>query len=89
MAANPKVVEYFNKQTAFQNRSDIAIDGILADAKAQQDLIDQLQARPDGWTPEDQALLDQLETRQDGQVQRLEALDAQVPPAPPVEPPPV
>jgi hypothetical protein len=87
MTANPKVVEFFNKQTAFQDRADTAIDGALADAKAQQNLIDELQARPDGWTPEDQALLDQIEQRADAQVQKLEALDAMTPPTPPTEPP--
>lgn len=87
MPANPQVQKFYDDMTAFQDRQDVAVDGILVDAQSLKSLIAELQARPDGWTAEDQGLLDQITSRTGSLVERLEALDASEPP--PVPTPPV
>jgi hypothetical protein len=86
MPVNPKVQEFYDKNTAYQDEADTAIDGALADAVATAALIAELQARPDVWTQEDQDLLDKITQRQGAQVDKLKALDAMNPPTPPPNP---
>lgn len=78
-----KISEFSERQSAFNARQDAAIDGLVSDVKTLNDKITELQNTPGEITPADQALLDELEARSKVIVEKVEALDAQTPPAPP------
>lgn len=77
------ISQFVDRQNAFNDRLDTAIDGVSADVQGLKDLIAQLQNSPGTVTPEDQALLDQLEARVGTAVSKVEALDSLTPPTPP------
>lgn len=85
MAVNPKVQAYYDATKATNAKKDAAITDITSDIEAQAATIKELQARPDGWTAEDQALLDELQASNETIATKLEAVAAIVPP--PVPPP--
>jgi chromosome segregation ATPase len=78
------ISDFAAKQNAFNDRIDTAIEGLTADVKSLNDLIEKLQNTQGAITAEDQALLNQIETRSDAVAAKLEALDALNPPPPPV-----
>lgn len=77
------ISDFAAKQNAFNDRQATAIDGLVGDVKSLNDKIEELQNSPGAITPEDQALLDALEVRADAMTAKIEALDAQTPPAVP------
>jgi len=79
-----KISEFADRQKAFNDRQSTAVDGLVADVKALNDKITELQNTTGEITPEDQALLDDIEARNKVIAEKLEALDAQTPPTPPV-----
>jgi len=78
------ISDFAAKQTEFNNRQAVAIDGIVVDVKALNDMIEKLQNNPGPISPEDQKLLDNLEVAGDALATRLEGLDSQTPPPVPV-----
>lgn len=78
-----KISEFADRQKAFNERQETAIAGVVADVKALNDKITELQNTAGEITPEDQALLDDIEARNKVIAEKLEALDAQTPPTPP------
>lgn len=81
-----KIGDFANKQKAFHERQDTAIQGLIADVAALNAKIQELQNTPGEITPEDQVLLDDLQARSEAVATKLEALDAQTPPATPTTP---
>jgi hypothetical protein len=77
------ISDFAAKQTAFNDRVDVAITDLQGDVQTLNDTIAQLQSSPGAITPEDQALLDGLQTRAESITTKLEALDALTPPKPP------
>lgn len=75
-----KISEFAEKQAAFNNRMDSAVQGIVGDVAELNRKIEELQNSPGTITPEDQALLDALEVRGDAISAKLEAIDALTPP---------
>lgn len=82
------ISDFAARQNAFNDRQAAAIDGVIGDVAFLVETIEKLQNTPGAITPEDQALLDALDARASTIADKLEALDAQTPPKPPVEPPP-
>lgn len=80
------ISDFAAKQKAFNDRQSAAIDGVVADVKALNDKITELQNSPGQVTPEDQALLDELQTQGEALASRMEALDSQTPPVVPPQP---
>ncbi len=78
------ISDFKTKQDAFNDRMDKAIEGLQGDVKFLNDTIAALQASSGTVTPEDQVLLDQLTARGSAIADKLDALDAITPPAPPV-----
>lgn len=78
-----KISEFSDRQKAFHERQDAAIEGLRADVLALNEKITELQNSPGVITPEDQAMLDALEARGQEISAKLEALDAQTPPKSP------
>lgn len=77
------VSDFVAKQNAFNDRQDVAIDGLRGDVKTLNDTIEKLQNTPGPISAEDQASLDALEVRGDAISAKLEALDAMTAPTPP------
>lgn len=86
MAANPKVQAFYDAVKATNARKAAAITDIEGDIESQAAKIKELQERPDGWTPEDQALLDDIQASNETLATKIEAVAAIVPP--PVPPAP-
>lgn len=78
------VSDYVAKQKEYNTRVAAAIDGIVTDIQALADKITELQNTPPVLTPEDDALLNEADAMAQAMVTRIEALDAQNPPTPPV-----
>jgi len=78
-----KIGEFSERQTAFNDRLDKAIEGLQGDVESLNEKIAELQNSAGEVTPEDQALLDAIESRSDAIAKKLEALDALTPPVPP------
>lgn len=78
-------------QNALFAQIDTAISGIQSDIQVLNDKITALQNSAGTISPEDQALLDELQAHAQAMTERLAALDALTPDAPPAEPaaPPV
>lgn len=83
LAIMSKISEFSDRQKAFNDRQSAAVDGLVADVKALNDKITELQNTAGEITPEDQALLDDIEARSKAVTDKLEALDAQTPPVVP------
>ena len=83
MALSPQIAAYVEKTNAHNSRIESAIAGVTSDVEAQAALIKQLQENPGPISAEDQAALDQLQISNEALAAKLEALDAQTPPAPP------
>ena len=79
------ISEFAAKQNEYNDRIDAAVTGLQGDIKSLNDLIAQLQNSAGTISPEDQASLDALEARGAAIADKLEALDAETPPVPPVE----
>lgn len=79
-----KISEFADKQKVFNDKMDVAIQGLQGDIKSLNDEIIRLQNSPGVITPEDQASLDLLESRGKDASDKLDALDALTPPVPPV-----
>jgi len=73
-------------QKAYNDRQAAAIDGLAGDIKTLNDKIAALQESAGTVTPEDQALLDELQAAAEAATAKIEALDAQTPPAVPSQP---
>lgn len=69
--------------TAHQDRQDAAVTALQGDVESLSDQIAALQNSAGEITPEDQALLDGIQARAAGITDKLDALDALTPPAPP------
>jgi hypothetical protein len=98
-----KFSDYAAEQKEFNRIQEEGVDsivesisgptGLAADIKALNDKIAELQNRPDGWTPEDQALLDDIRAKGQAMTAKTTALattvkdlDSQHPPVvPPTE----
>lgn len=78
------ISDFAAKQNAFNARMDASIQGLTGDVAELNRKIQELQNTSGVITPEDQALLNDLEQRGEAIAQRLEAMDAERPPAPPV-----
>lgn len=81
-----KFSDFAAAQKAFNDRQGASIDGIVADVKALNDKITELQKSQGEVSPEDQALLDQLQQQGEALAARLESVDAQTPPVVPANP---
>ena len=79
-----KISEFAALQTAFNDRINVAVEGVAKDIETLKTLITTLQNSPGAITPEDQATLDQLTTVVSATAAKVEALDALNPPTPPV-----
>lgn len=77
------IADFAAKQKAYNDRTGAAIDGVVADIKALNDKITELQNSAGQVTPEDQALIDDLQVKGEALASKAEALDAQIPPPPP------
>lgn len=77
------VSDFAAKQKAFNEKIDVAVDGIVGDVKFLKDKIVELQNTPGPISAEDQALLDEIEAKTSAIVTKLDALDAETPPTPP------
>ncbi len=84
--SNPSIVAFAEKQTAYNDAIDKAIDGLSADIDALNAKIAELQATPPVLDPADQALLDDLQARGTAIADKIAALDAKTeqPPVVPV-----
>lgn len=83
----PDPIETFvTAQNAFQDQVDTAITGLTGDVKFLTDTIAALQASPGSITAADQSLLHALQARTKAAADKLTALDALTPPAPPATP---
>jgi len=78
------ISDFATKQNAFNDRQDTAIAALQADVTNLNEQIAALQATAGTITAEDQALLDGIQARGSAISDKLEALDAQTPPKPPV-----
>jgi outer membrane murein-binding lipoprotein Lpp len=74
------ISEFAARQDAFNNRIDVAVDGLTSDVQVLVAKIEELQNTAGQITPEDQALLDAIQSRSDAIAAKLEALDALTPP---------
>jgi len=74
------ISDFATKQNAFFDRQDKAVADLQTDVKALQDTLAKLQATPGANTPKDQASLDDVQARASTIADKLNALDALVPP---------
>lgn len=81
------IQEFATKQKAHNEKIGKAIDGVVADVKALNDKITELQNSPGAITPEDQNLLDEIVAQSEALANKLTALDETQPPTVPDEPP--
>lgn len=81
-----KISEFAQRQNAFNDQLDTAVEGLTADVKNLNDQIAALQNSTGGITAEDQALLDAIEARSAQITTKLAALDSMTPPAVPTTP---
>lgn len=80
-----KISDFAAAMDAFTARQDVAVAGLQADVAALKAKIDELQNSAGQLTPEDQALLDAVKAHASTISDKLDALDAETPPAvPPV-----
>lgn len=79
-----KISEFSERQNAFNDRVDAAVDGLVEDVAGLKGEIVKLQTTPGPISPEDQALLDGIESRTNAIAAKIEALDAETPPVVPV-----
>ena len=77
------ISDFAAKQSAFNDQMDAAIVGLTTEVQTLNATIAKLQSTPGTITPEDQALLDGIQARSKGIADKLTALDALTPPAPP------
>lgn len=77
------ISDFAAKQKTFNDRMDTAVTDLQGDVKFLTDKIAELQASQGTITPADQALLDEIEARSSAIADKLDALDALTPPAPP------
>lgn len=77
------ISDFAAKQSAFQDRVDVAVTGLQGDIQGLNDLITKLQNSPGTVTPEDQASLDAIQARSSAIADKLDALDALTPPVVP------
>lgn len=77
------IQDFATKMNAFFDQQDTAINDLQGDVKFLTDTIAALQASPGTITAEDQASLDALQARASTVADKLAALDALTPPAPP------
>lgn len=77
------ISDFAAKQNAHNDAIDQSISGLQADIQALNDAIKKLQDSAGQITPEDQALLDAIDARGQTVADKLAALDALTPPAPP------
>lgn len=75
------IADFVAAQNAFNDKMDVAIADIQADIKFLNDQIAALQLNQ--INPDDQAALDALKARTQAMADKLDALDALTPPAPP------
>lgn len=83
-----KITEFAAKQQEFNERQAKAIDGLTADVKLLNDKLTAIQNSPGTLSAEDQAALDEALAKTEAITSKLEALDNETPPAPPVDTPP-
>jgi len=77
------ISDFAAKQKEYNDRISAAVTGISGDIKSLNDKITELQNNPGAITPADQALLDDIQAQAKAVAEKLEALDAETPPAPP------
>lgn len=79
------VSDYVAKQKTFNDRMNVAVDGLVTDVDTLNKKITELQNTQGQITPEDQALLDEIQAQGEALATKLETLDQVTPPpAPPV-----
>ncbi len=78
-----KISEFNDAMAAFFARQDAAVTALQGDVQFLTDKIAELQASAGTVTAEDQALLDAIQARAASVADKLDALDALTPPAPP------
>jgi predicted nucleic acid-binding Zn-ribbon protein len=77
------IQDFAAKMKAFTVRQDAAVTALQGDVKTLEDKITELQNSGGGISAEDQALLDEIQTHASAIADKLDALDALTPPAPP------
>jgi hypothetical protein len=85
---NPELVAYADAQAAYNEAINKSIDAISADVARLKAKIAELDARPPGWTPEDQTIVDSLTAQATALADKVKALDdatEEPPVVPPVE----
>lgn len=80
------ITDFATAQGAFNDRMDAAVTDIQGDVDFLNDQIAAMQASAGTLSAEDQATLDTLSLRSSAIADKLAALAAETPPAPPVEP---
>ena len=78
------ISDFAVKQTAFNDRINNAIAGLVGDVQLLNDKITELQNSQGQITPGDQTLLDELQVAGNVLADKLEALDNLTPPVPPI-----
>lgn len=78
------ISDFAAKLKDHQDRQAAALEGIQGDVKAINDKLTAIQNSPGTLSAEDQASLDEALARSEVLTTKLEALDAETPPTPPV-----
>jgi len=79
-----KISEFVVKQQEYNDKMDLALEGLKGDIKALNDEILKLQNSPGEISPEDQASLDALQGKGQELSDKASELDNLTPPVPPV-----
>ncbi len=79
------IADFAKKQNEHNDAIDKAVEGITADVAFLKGEIERLQNTGGVLTADDQAIVDALEARTGALAEKLGALDALTPPAPPTE----
>ena len=79
------ITDFAARQKEFNDRQAKAVQGITDDVKFLSDKLTAIQNSPGTLSAEDQAALDEALARSEAVTTKLEALDSQTPPTPPVE----
>lgn len=78
------ITDFAAKQKEFNDRQAAALQGVADDVKTLNDKLTAIQNSPGSLSAEDQAALDEALARTEALTTKLEALDSETPPVPPV-----
>lgn len=79
------ITDFVTKQKEYNDRQAAALAGLTQDLKTVKDQLTSIQNSPGSLSAEDQAALDEVLKASEALTTKLEALDSETPPTPPVE----